>query len=431
LTSSVLFPDVLSGRDSWGGTFLPRRARRRLPPTTSFREVPPTPSCREGACPCTLLWPPVTFELLSPLIPDAAGPRHRPDSCPVILQHPATSSTSTALLPHPAVDMPAQTGHILSYALIMAWSILSLTPRAMKTLVFDAIFPTERVWREAMHRASPQFACGLMLAIFSATAPTIDFFKTLPIVPGKLWAVYVLVMEKDGHRPRVYIGSGTSSTDGAKLRMHTYARRTKSQFSSGIPCHVQKSFKDGFTLTHRGYLVWAPIPRPAYQYELRALFLVLECLFTLIFWAMESRTKDYFMPRQCPWPINSFSYDGLCNHFSINEGYPTVHEHAHLSPAEFDALVLERKHANYCDVCVLSFPCLAKLKTHKLRQIHIDMALGITKIPKGRGGSQINIKSKKFFCKDCNKASPSAKRLAIHLNGPRHAKKLRLLAARK
>jgi hypothetical protein len=327
--------------------------------------------------------------------------------------------------------MAPQTGHILSYVLLTAWSILSLTDRAMKCLILDAIFPTERVWREAMHRVPLQFASGLMLAIFSATAPTIDYFKTLPLMTDNLWAVYVLVMEQDGHRPRLYIGSGTSATDGVKHRMRTYARRMKRNFSSGIPCDVQRSFNEGFTITHKGYLVWAPIPRPAHQYELRALFLVLECMFTLTFWAMKSKSKDYFMPRLCPWPTKSFSYDGLCNHFSINEGYPTVHEHAHLSPAEFDALVLERKHANYCDVCVLSFVCLAKLKEHKLRPIHINKALGITKTLKGRGGSQSNTLKKKFFCKVCNKASPSAKRLEIHLNGPRHAKMLRLLASRK
>jgi hypothetical protein len=357
--------------------------------------------------------------------------------------------------------MPAQTGHILSYALIMAWTILSLTDRAMKTLVFDAIFPTERVWREAMHLVPLQFASGLMLVIFSATAPTIDYFKTLPLLPDNLWAVYVLVMEQDGHRPRVYIGSGTSSAGGVKYRMRTYDRRMKRKFSSSIPCYVNKSLDEGFTISHKGYLAWAPVPRPAHQYKLRALFLVLECMFTLIFWAMKSNDKDYFMPRLCPWPIDSFSYDGLCTHFPINEGYPTADEHAHLSPDEFDALVLERKKAKsrqyiankgegvhaaqtratiqqaldsqryFCDVCVLTFPCLAKLEAHKLLPIHINKALGITKILKGRGGSQINTLNKKFFCKDCNKALPSAKRLATHLNGPRHAKMLRVLAGRK
>ena len=53
----------------------------------------------------------------------------------------------------------------------------------------------------------------------SPTAPTIAYFKGLPLHLDKLWAVYLLVLEKAGQRPRIYIGSGTASETGVKTRV--------------------------------------------------------------------------------------------------------------------------------------------------------------------------------------------------------------------
>jgi hypothetical protein len=310
-----------------------------------------------------------------------------------------------------------------------------------------AVFPSESVLSDAMHRVPLNFASGLMQVFNSAIPPTIAYFKTLPLHLEKQWAVYLLVLEKFGHCPRVYIGSGTNSERGVKSRMQTYDRRVLTgKYDPEIALYIHKSLEEGFTMTHKGLLVWTPIPRPAFRYLIRCLFLVLESTFTLLLWAMKSRTKDYFMPALVPWPRESFTYDGLCTHFSINE--------------EFDALALERKkeknrkhvasrgegvhRANSkaqgdkalaterftCDVCEIAFRSNTKLQDHLQTTVCIRKHRGVTAVLKGRGGGQSNVAKKRSWCEVCQHAAPSSRRLETHLNSPRHAKKLRLRAQR-
>jgi hypothetical protein len=204
---------------------------------------------------------------------------------------------------------------------------------------------------------------------------------------------------------------------------------------------------------------------PLYQwlrmYLNSAASLILECVFALCFWAIKSRTKDYFMPALCPWPRDSFTYDGCCNHFSINEQIRAHHKDA--TPEEINRLAAERKLASTarreanrkpgakalttkagaeknlaeqkfrCDVCDQTFRYEATLLDHLLIPRHIkkvqEKATGIVKPPKGRGGSQRAVANKTHWCELCKYAACSAKRLQIHLNGAPHAKKLRGLAS--
>ena len=101
----------------------------------------------------------------------------------------------------------------------------------------------------------------------------------------------------------------------------------------------------------------------------------------------------------------------------------------HLNPRTYgDKNLAEENFA--CDVCVIAFRSNAKLQIHLKTSECIRKHHGTTKIAKGRGGGQSNIAKKRFWCETCQHNAPSAKRLDIHLNGPRHAKKLRLLAQR-
>ncbi len=99
--------------------------------------------------------------------------------------------------------------------------------------------------------------------------------------------------------------------------------------------------QDGYAITHKGLLAWTPLPLASERYALRCLFLVLECVFTLCFWAMKSRTKDYYLPALCPWPCDSLTYGGCCTHFSINEQIIGRAENA--TPEEINRVDSERK----------------------------------------------------------------------------------------
>lgn len=349
--------------------------------------------------------------------------------------------------------MGPDTEDISVFMLWLTWACLSLTHRALKNLVLDTVFPTEREMEKIMQLSPLEYAPGLLHIFRSLTAPTISYFKTLPLHLDKLWAVYLLVLEKNGHRPRIYIGSGTSSEAGVRSRMFSYDNRSRT-----IPSYVETSLKEGFAITHKCLLAWTPLPLASERYALRCFFLVLECAFTLCFWAMKSRTKDYCMPALCPWPLDSFTYDGCCTHFSINEHLIGRAENA--TREEINRVDSERKRVKSrqyiankgpgvhaantkaygekaleeqiykCTVCDLTFRSHARLLEHQKAPLHIRKASGnFNPRTAGRGGSQIAVKNKKHWCETCKHAASTAARLEIHLKGPRHAKKLRVLAS--
>jgi len=341
------------------------------------------------------------------------------------------------------------TDDISVFVLWYAWSCLSLTNRALKASVLDIVFPTESTMENIAQFSPLGFALGLLSTFRSDTAPTISYFKTLPMYLDNRWAVYLLVLEKDGHRPRIYIGSATNSQGGIKYRMTTYTRRSRTgNHDSTVSYYVHTSLEEGYDITHKGLLAWTPKPLASERYNLRCFFLVMETFFTLSLWAMKSRTKDYYMPSLCPWPRNTFTYDGCCTHFSINErpqGVPPTG-----SREEINRLDLEKKQqqnrqyilnkgpgvhaANtkkygdkaladqryVCTICDLIFRSNAKLLEHQKRPLHIAKA---TKNPRSRRRKNMN-----HWCGICKHAASTADRLQIHLKGPRHAKKLRTLA---
>lgn len=46
----------------------------------------------------------------------------------------------------------------------------------------------------------------------SHSPPSLDFFRSLNVNAsgGKVWGIYILLLEKTDHKPNLYIGSGTS-----------------------------------------------------------------------------------------------------------------------------------------------------------------------------------------------------------------------------
>jgi hypothetical protein len=180
------------------------------------------------------------------------------------------------------------------------------------------------------------FAPGLLDVLQSKTAPTISYFKSLPLHLVKLWAVYLLVLGKPGHRPKVYIGSGTESRSVVCTRIGQYNR------GFSLPTYVRRALNDGYTISHKGLLCWSPLPTAAERYPLRALFIVAEAVLSLYFWTMVSRKKDYGMPRLCPWSLNTLEYDGCCGHVSLTEKVQDACEN--LTPEQINTLDSERNY---------------------------------------------------------------------------------------
>lgn len=208
------------------------------------------------------------------------------------------------------------TSHVTinEYMLWHLWLLLVFTPAAIKNPAFGITISSEAVLEQILSNTPLVFAPGLLDAVQSAVPPTIAYFKSLPTASGNCWAIYILVLEKKGCRFIIYIGSGTDSRNSVSSRFRCYDRR------DGLPMYVEKALKNGYTITHKGLLCWSPIPAVGTRYPIVALFLTLEALFAIVFWAMKSRTKDYGMPHLCPWPIETLGYDGACSHTALAEG---------------------------------------------------------------------------------------------------------------
>lgn len=85
----------------------------------------------------------------------------------------------------------------------LAWLCVSTTNRALKNLEFDLFFPTESAIEKILEISPFEFAPRLLQTLQSPTPPTTAYYKTLPLHLFKLWAVYLLVLEKVRDRLRI------------------------------------------------------------------------------------------------------------------------------------------------------------------------------------------------------------------------------------
>ena len=176
---------------------------------------------------------------------------------------------------------------------------------------------------------------GLFGILQAPTAPTLSLLKSLPTDYHKRWAIYLLVLEKPSCSPRVYIASGTDKAYGVQSRMHHYTNCTT------LSRYVAAALNEGYTITHKGLLLWAPIPSAGGVLILRAMFLLLEAALAFVFWAAKSKTQRGFGLRSlCPWNVDELPYTGLCSHNPLLEAM--LGDFA-LSPEELEDLEKARK----------------------------------------------------------------------------------------
>jgi DNA-directed RNA polymerase subunit RPC12/RpoP len=202
---------------------------------------------------------------------------------------------------------------ILEYVVWLVWPCLSEMNPKLKNPVFDMVLTSSAVIAQLVSSSLVVFAPGLLDVLLPETPPTVAYFMSLPTDVHKRWAVYLLVLTKLNCRPRIYIGSGTAKEKGVKLRWSQYDQKR------ALPCSIERALNEGYTITSKGLLCWAPIPSALIRFPLRALFLALESVLSLTLWAMVSRTKDYGMPHLCPWDLSTMEYDGCCNHIAFIE----------------------------------------------------------------------------------------------------------------
>lgn len=210
-------------------------------------------------------------------------------------------------------DSPAST--MLENLVPLVWNCLSQPVH--KNGLYKQLFFDKVVLSDVASAASLCFAPDLLETIQAREPPEVNFFKTLPSDARKRWGVYALVLEKTGCDSLVYIGSGTEARRGVLMRWHHYDK--PDTYEHILPNYVRDALKEGYTVTHKGLLVWTSLPPAEHVPIRRLLFVAIETTLSFLFWTMHSTSKDYGIGSCCLWPRDSFSYLGLCSHNALLE----------------------------------------------------------------------------------------------------------------
>ena len=193
-----------------------------------------------------------------------------------------------------ASNMASAAVVIFNLIILNTWKVLVDSPSVLKIYWYDEYQTSMSVLETIASKASLTFAPGLLEVLSCLTPPTIDFIKTLPSPSRseltRTWIVYAILLEKPNCRPKLYIGSATSSRDGASARWGQYETQTY------LSSNIFDALKDGFSITHKGVLCEAPKPHVSFMPIRCLLFLVLEkyfCLSVLGFEVYEERLLRY------------------------------------------------------------------------------------------------------------------------------------------
>ena len=193
---------------------------------------------------------------------------------------------------------------ILSFVLMKTWQCLKDTPNSQKNAYFIKYIPSQAALQEIASTTSITFAPGLFEILQAATPPTIENFKSFLTENLLCWAIYILILEKPGCTPRLYVGSGTDVNRGVKNRFAEY------DTLRNLPSHVEKAIDEGYEIAHKILLCWTPFPPASMVPKLRLLFVALEATFSYMLWAMKTLSKDYGVAHMCLWDRTHLEYHG-------------------------------------------------------------------------------------------------------------------------
>ncbi|RDL36686.1 Clathrin heavy chain [Venustampulla echinocandica] len=306
--------------------------------------------------------------------------------------------------------MASKASNILEYVVGQVWSLLTLTPARRQNPIFNMILSTRDVVEQILADSLLVFAPGLLDVVRSPTPPSVAYFKSLPTDVTKHWAVYLLVLEKPGCGPKIYIGSGTGELRGVVTRFYHYDNKTH------LPRYIQHALDDGYMIVHKGLLCWCPIPTATNRFVVRAIFLAVEAVFSIVLCAMRHQQRHRGIPSLGPWAREDVQYDGCCTHSSIAEYIPGQTDA--LTPEQTVAKEVEMKHRRlqqkqiyvtntrdtkkyFCDICQSTFTYSNELVKHKATKKHINNAAGVIRVVKAPGydkWASKNIASRKHHC---------------------------------
>ena len=220
----------------------------------------------------------------------------------------------------------------------LTWDCMQKSPPYQVNKIYSKIMPDIEALEILVNNANLSFAPNLLQVLDSATPPTLDWLKNLPKNSFQVWGVYVIILEKLGSQPYVYIGSGTSAFEGVKSRWRQY------DVDQSVPSGVRRAKAAGYHISSKGLLAWGPIPAGVAIPPIRVLFVALEAAFTFAFGAFNDKvTFTIEQAGICLWARKELEYGGLCSHSSLSELPSGNHALTAEEYEDMSATYLERK----------------------------------------------------------------------------------------
>jgi hypothetical protein len=303
---------------------------------------------------------------------------------------------------------------ILEYVVWLIWSCLILTPVKLKNPVFAMVLSSEDVLEQLLSDSLLVFAPGLLDIFQATTPPSVAYFKSLPTDTKKRWAVYLIVLEKPGCRPKIYIGSGTDADRGVVRRFWNYDTKAT------LPQYVKRALDDGYTIVHKGLLCWSPIPITAKRFEVRIFFLAIEPTFSMVFWAIISWTKDYGIPPLCPWSLETMEYNGCCSHSALVEHVTNENDSLTLEQIAAKEVGMEQRRSEQKSAAYHEFKRLDLPGWQATRRKHAANCDPVKKAASPKK-SKANLKAtRKYACDICGVAFSDSTELNAHNTTRKH-----------
>ena len=109
--------------------------------------------------------------------------------------------------------------------------------------------------------------------------------------------------------------------------------------------YCRQALLDGYVHSHTAMLAHCPIPKDVDQPFIRTIVVLVEAAFACIFWSMRFRHKSYGFADDCPWPRESFTYNGHCSHSPLLEG-ENAQNRLLLSPEQLEEEAAATKEKN-------------------------------------------------------------------------------------
>lgn len=308
--------------------------------------------------------------------------------------------------------MPQGPSNIAEVLFGITWALITVNawiqPHIRKAIT--SLGELERLRNEAGLTYVP----GLLAVLTAAAPPPLQWFKCLSeFIPQNVWGIYVMVLEKAGFPPKIYIGSGTAAHRGLAVRIANHRSHTVS------PVYVREAWLDGYETTRIAPLIWCPIPRAGLIYPHRIMFIALEATLSYVFWAMHHREKAYSYGDNCPWARELFEYEGLCSHNALLEPFNTGGKH--FTEEQLEEMAAETHERNR----LYQIEYQRNLRANATPQYKARQhANNIKQKPGTKARQQASVASKKYYCSTCDVSCRDNASLVLHNRTPRHLKRV-------